>query len=100
MIPSPNTARGFLFALTIAVTAQPARAEWCDPPIAPDPTTLELARDFREEFKAEFDQYFKDASLYTACLDAERVRIFEEMQNTVLRYDKFLTDSATWEPSQ
>jgi hypothetical protein len=63
-------------------------------------TTRELARDFREEFKAEFEQYFSDASAYTACLDAERVRIFDEMQNTASRHDRFLRDSADWKPSE
>tara|TARA_R110002072_G_scaffold246837_2_gene406109 strand:+ start:752 stop:1036 length:285 start_codon:yes stop_codon:yes gene_type:complete len=75
-------------------------AEWCDPPIAPTPTTPELARDFREEFKDEFDRYFRDASAYAACLDAERQRIFLEMQNTTQRYERFLNDSAKWSPSQ
>lgn len=73
-----------------------AYAEWCDPPIAPEMTTMELAKDFREEFKTEFDQYFRDASQYTACLDAERERIFEEMRFTAQRYERFLNDSKNW----
>lgn len=77
-----------------------AHAEWCAPPIAPMLTTKALAQEFREEFKAEFDAYFRDASAYTACLDAERVRIFAEMQNTAQRYERFLNDSAQWEPTQ
>jgi hypothetical protein len=75
-------------------------ADWCDPPIAPAPTTTELAHDFREEFKDEFDRYFRDASLYTACLDAERVRVFQEMQITTQGYERFLNDSAKWSPSE
>ena len=39
-----------------------AHAEWCDPPIAPELTTPELARDFRNEFAAEFEQYFSAVS--------------------------------------
>ena len=50
-----------------------------------------------EEFKDEFTQYFRDASQYTACLDAERVRIWEEMQFTVQRYERFLNDSKNWD---
>lgn len=69
------------------------RAEWCVPPTAPTLTTPEIAKEFREEFKAEFDQYFRDASLYVTCLDAERVRIFAEMENTARRYDRFLRDA-------
>ena len=77
-----------------------ATAEWCDPPIVPELTTPELAQEYREEFKDEFDQYFRDASRYTACLDAERTRIWEEMQITAQRYNRFLKDSATWDPLQ
>ena len=91
-----------LLILTTLAVVSPAMAfaDWCDPPIAPTPTTPELARDFREEFKDEFDQYFRDASLYTACLDAERVRVFQEMQITTQRYERFLNDSAKWSPSE
>lgn len=93
--------RSLLAATAITVTGPSiAYAEWCDPPIAPMLTTLKLAQDFREEFKAEFEQYFRDASAYTACLDAERVRIFDEMQNTANRYDRFLSDSADWGPRE
>ncbi|MCF7701926.1 hypothetical protein [Loktanella sp. M215] len=89
-----------ILAMLAVVSPVAACAEWCDPPIAPTPTTPELAHDFREEFKDEFDQYFRDASLYTACLDAERVRVFQEMQNTTQRYERFLNDSAKWSPSE
>ena len=84
------------------VTAQTssAIARWCEPPVTPAITTLELAREFREEFKSEFEQYFLDASRYTTCLDAERTRIFAEMQNTANRYERFLDDSTQWEPAQ
>lgn len=71
-------------------------AEWCDPPVAPTLTTPEMAKEFREEFKTEFNQYFRDASLYVTCLDAERVRIFAEMENTALRYHRFLRDAEGW----
>lgn len=84
-------------AILIAVSSSAALADWCDPPTAPPITTLELAHEFREEFKDEFDQYFRNASVYAACLDAERVRIFEEMKNTAQRYERFLEDSQLWE---
>ena len=91
-----------LLILTMPAVFSPgaALAEWCNPPIAPAPTTAELAHDFREEFKDEFDWYFRDASLYTACLDAERVRVFQEVQITTQRYGQFLNDSPKWSPSQ
>jgi len=83
-----------------AIAATAASAEWCDPPIAPTPTTPELAKDFREEFKAEFDQYFRDAPQYVACLDRERTRIFDEMEFTVQRYDRFLSDKNQWDSTE
>ena len=91
-----------LFAIAALAALGPgyAHAEWCDPPIAPTLTEAELAKEFREEFKAEFDQYFRDASLYTACLDAERARIFEEMQLTAQRYERFLNDAESWDMSE
>jgi hypothetical protein len=89
-----------ILALLAVVRPGAAFAEWCDPPIAPAPTTPELAHDFRDEFKDEFDRYFRDASRYTACLDAKRVRVFQEMQITTQRYERFLNDSAKWNPSE
>lgn len=76
-----------------------AIAQWCDPPIAPPPTAADVAMEFREEFKAEFDQYFQDASRYTTCLEDERSRIIEEMRVTAERYERFLQDSQNW-PAQ
>ena len=89
-----------LAALLTVLGSSPACAEWCDPPIAPMLTTPGLAREFREEFKGEFDQYFRAASQYAACLDAERARIFEEMRFTAQRYERFLNDSENWETSE
>lgn len=80
------------FCIASIYLAGPASADWCDPPVAPPPTTSAMAEDFTSEFKSEFDQYFIDASRYVTCLDAERVRIFDEMRSTVTRYDRFLRD--------
>ena len=79
-----------ILAMLASVCPGVTFAEWCDSPIAPTPTTPELAHDFREEFNDEFDRYFRDASLYTACLDAERAKVFQEMQITTQRYERFL----------
>ncbi len=90
----------FVIAVLTFVGPAYAQAEWCDPPIAPQLTDAELAKEYRKEFKAEFDQYFRDASLYTACLDAERERIFEEMNITAQRYERFLNDAESWEADE
>jgi hypothetical protein len=77
-----------------------AVAQWCGPPIPPLPTSESVAREFREEFKDQFDRYFRAASRYTTCLEDERTRVIEEMRETALRYDRFLNDSARWNNQQ
>lgn len=84
-----------LAAMAFVPTA--AVAQWCDPPIPPLPTSEGVAREFREEFKAQFDDYFRAASRYTTCLEDERTRVIEEMRETAGRYDRFLYDSAEWD---
>lgn len=73
-----------------------AYAEWCEPPSAPTPTSAELAREFRDEFKGEFEKYFSEASAYVACLDTERTRALNEIGYTAQRYERFLSDETTW----
>lgn len=77
-----------------------AVAQWCDPPIPPLPTSESVAHEFREEFKAQFDRYFRAASHYTTCLEDERTRAIEEMRETAQRYERFLEDSAGWNVRQ
>lgn len=84
-------------AVLCSIIPSAAVAEWCEPPVAPELTSAELAQEFRDEFNEEFNSYFRDATTYLACLDTERGRVFEEIQITVERYDRFLTDRAHWD---
>ena len=68
-------------------------AAFCDPPVPPPPTDLEMAKEFRDEFKFEFEQYFQDAQEYLRCIEQERTDVLAEIQNTIDRYNRFLTDS-------
>jgi hypothetical protein len=63
----------------------------CLPPIPPD-TALpeELLLQYRSELTVEFEQYFRAASLYIACLDAEREAAFEEARAVTKAYTEFL----------
>lgn len=88
--------RPVLALATMLLMPSSAAAQWCDPPIPPLPTSESIAREFREEFKAQFDNYFRAASQYTTCLEDERTRVIEEMRETALRYERFLDDSARW----
>lgn len=70
---------------------------FCDPPIAPSMTTEAMARDYKDEFRDEFEQYFSDAQNYFKCLEEERHEVMAEINETAFRYKKFLEDSDTWE---
>ena len=64
----------------------------CLPPIPPD-TTLpeELLRQYRSELTVEFEQYFRETTLYIACLDSERAASFEEARAVTEAYAEFLS---------
>lgn len=86
--------RSVLTLAAMLLVPSGAAAQWCDPPIPPLPTSENVAREFREEFKAQFDRYFSEASRYTTCLEDERTRVIEEMRETAGRYERFLKDIA------
>lgn len=88
--------RSILALAAMLLMSSRAAAQWCDPPIPPLPTSESVAREFREEFKAQFDDYFRAASRYTTCLEDERTRVIEEMRQTAGRYERFIGDSADW----
>jgi hypothetical protein len=84
---------GLIFMLFL-----PAQANaFCDPPLAPPPTSLENAKEYREVFRQEFEQYFQDAEEYMRCLDRERADVLAEIRDTVGRYQRFLEDSKGWD---
>ena len=87
--------RSVLLILTVLWPLQ--AGAFCDPPIAPAPTSLETAKEFRAEFQQEFEQYFRDAEKYLRCLDQERSDVLGEIRQTVVRYQRFLHDSEAWE---
>ena len=70
---------------------------FCDPPIAPAPTSVAVAREYRDEFSQEFEVYFRQAEEYLRCLDQERADVLTEIRDTVARYQRFLHDSKAWE---
>ncbi len=85
-----------LSALIIAVSLPHAGLAFCNPPIAPAPTSEVLAREYREEFRQNFEQYFSDAQLYLRCLETERSEVMIEVNETAARYNRFLKDSQQW----
>lgn len=64
----------------------------CVPPSPPPLTNEDMARKFRNEFRAEFEQYFTDAQAYMLCLEAERADVVGELRFTAERYERFLRD--------
>ncbi|SCZ73552.1 hypothetical protein SAMN04488118_11758 [Epibacterium ulvae] len=75
--------------------AKPVLA-FCDPPFAPALTSPDLAREYREEFKQDFERYFSEAQAYLLCIEEEKASVMEEVRQTVQRYDRFLNDSEKW----
>lgn len=74
----------------VALAAQEIR-EACLPPVPPDiglPT--EVLRQYHQELSTDFEQYFRTTSIYIACLDAERVAVFEEARAVTEAYREFL----------
>lgn len=86
-----------IVALIIAAFLPHAASAFCDPPIAPALTTEALAREYRDEFRQDFEQYFSDAQTYMRCLDEERSEVMLEISDVAARYDRFLRDSEHWE---
>jgi len=87
--------RKLALAAALLVAPQTGFA-FCDTPLAPTPTSEDMARDYREEFKAEFETYFSEAQSYLRCIDSERQNVMDELKNTAFRYERFLKDSEGW----
>lgn len=83
----------FLVVFLQALGAAQAQESYlpCAQPIRPD-TALpqDLLEEYRAELVVEFEQYFRDISLYIACLDAERNGAFTEAQDVTAQYKEFL----------
>ncbi|WP_371171622.1 hypothetical protein [Aliiroseovarius sp. 2305UL8-7] len=86
----------FAPTLILAAVLPSVGLAFCNPPIAPALTSEELAREFRAEFRHDFEQYFSDAQEYLQCLDEERSEVMTEISETAARYDRFLKDSQNW----
>ncbi|MEO1307297.1 MAG: hypothetical protein AAFV38_05035 [Pseudomonadota bacterium] len=93
----PQLFLGTVLLLLIA-TALPAAA-FCEAPAPPPLTSEALAREYRDELKAEFEKYFSDAQSYLRCSEDERRAVLETLEDTAQRYDRFLGESQEWERS-
>lgn len=83
--------------IVAALTLPQSAIAYCDPPIAPPMTSEDLAREYREEFKQDFEVYFLEAQSYLRCFDEERGQVMRELSETAVRYERFLNDSRQWE---
>ena len=80
----------FLMAMPSATLA------FCLPPQPPAPTSEALAREFEQEFRQDFEGYFRDANAYYRCMEQEHTRVGIEVEETARRYNRFLTDAEKW----
>lgn len=87
----------YVFAALLSTMMPLPALAFCDPPIAPTLTSEKLAREFREEFRQDFETYFKNAEDYLRCLEIERSEIMVELRYMAARYNRFLNDSRKWE---
>lgn len=70
---------------------QSVLAETCIAPTRPFiPSSVEAVREFRELIKKDFEQYIRDVQHYFRCIDAERVRAFQEAHEVSQEYARFL----------
>lgn len=72
-----------------------AAAELCFPPERPFvPQDQISVREYRDIIRGDFERYVTDIQLYFRCLDAERVRAFEEARKVSEDYSRFLQTAA------
>ena len=63
----------------------------CPVPIRPFvPDDSQVAREFAEIIREDFEHYITDIQRYFRCLDAERARAFEEARDVSEEYGRFL----------
>lgn len=87
-----------LVAASLVAFGPVKAAAFCTPPVAPPLTSEALAKEFRNEFRHDLEQYFSDAQGYLICLEEERAEVMVEVRETAARYERFLNDSQHWEP--
>lgn len=90
MMPG-NAATVILLASTISASA------FCEPPLAPPPTSAEAARLYTEEFRMEFEAYFRDAQEWFRCIELQKQEVSREVEETAGRYQRFMRDQQMWE---
>ena len=73
------------------VSSGTAAAETCLAPQRPFvPADREAAQQYAEIIRQDFENYILDIQRYFRCLDAERVRIFDEAREVSQEYGNFL----------
>lgn len=68
-----------------------ALAETCVSPARPYvPSDPRVVRDYADIIRQDFELYFQDIQTYFVCLDAERVRAFDEARDVTEAYQRLL----------
>ena len=77
--------------LMVACLAGEAFATSCLPPPRPFvPSDSEVARDYADLIRSDFELYIQDIQSYFRCLEVERARAFEEAREVSQDYVRFL----------
>ena len=91
MMMMGNAATMAILASTISASAL------CEPPLAPPLTSAEAARLYTEEFRIEFEAYFRDAQEWFRCNELQKQEVSREVEETAGRYQRFIQDQQKWE---
>ena len=74
----------------LALFCGPTVAESCLTPPRPFvPSDLQVARDYADIIRSDFELYIRDIQNYFRCLDDERARAFEEAGEVSEEYGRF-----------
>ena len=75
----------------MAVMAGAAHAASCVAPLRPFvPNDPEVAQDYADIIRRDFELYIRDIQSYFRCLEEERARAFEEAREVSEKYGRFL----------
>lgn len=76
--------------------AGPAGA-YCLPPVPPPITSEAAAMAYVQEFRLEFEAYFRDAQDWFLCVEQQKQAVSTEVEVTAQRYQRFSQDAKEWD---
>ena len=93
LLAKPSVIGIVVFAFLVPCPlAQAGTAMDCLPPVPPTPVTDQgTLAEYRDEIAAEYSDYFDEAQTYLRCLEAARASVTEEVNQTIVDYQRLGT---------